>query len=84
MWEDVSFVEADKIRLSILKALTEPKTPKDLANTVKRSMPEVSRALRQLKQKNLVVCLTPNRRKGRLYDRTDSGKTVLRKIRKKL
>jgi len=80
--EDVSFVEADKVRLSILKALASRKTPKDLARIVGRPLPAVSRALRELKQRNLVVCLTPTRRKRKFYSLTDSGKQVLSEIRK--
>ena len=82
MMEDVSFVEADKVRLSVLKALTSRKTPKDLAKTVGKSMPAVSRALRELRQRNLVICLTPGRRKRRFYHLTDSGKQVLEEIQK--
>ena len=79
-WEDVSYVIRSKTRKAVLIGLKTPKTPSLLAQTLKTSIPNVSRALKQLRNRQIVACLTPNERTGRIYALTDKGKEVLEKI----
>jgi len=79
-WEDVSYIVRSKIRKSVLLELETPKTPTMLARALKTSMPNVSRALRQLQNQGFVICLTPEERVGKIYSLTDKGKEALKKI----
>jgi len=81
-WETVSFVFSGRLRLKILLKLSKSKnTPKQLSISLKQPMSHVSNTLKQLSERQLVECLTPDRRKGRLYDITKSGNKVLDEIR---
>lgn len=66
-WEKVAFVRASKYRKQILDALSEPKTPTELAKITGQNVSHISRTLKELQKKKLVKCLTPNLRKGKLY-----------------
>jgi predicted transcriptional regulator len=80
-WDTVGFVFSSQLRLKILLVLRESKnTPKQLSASLKKPMSHVSKALKQLSERQLVECLTPKRRKGRLYDITKRGNQVLDEI----
>ena len=51
--------------------------PKDIAKDSGILQNHISNVLRELKDKNVVECLNPNRRKGRLYRLTDDGLEIL-------
>ncbi len=55
-------------------------TPNTIAEKTGLHTSHVSLTLSQLTEKNLVVCLTPKLKKGRLYDLTKSGRNVLKHI----
>jgi len=80
LWEDVSYIIRSKNRKSVILELKTPKTPTMLARTLKTSMPNISRTLRQLQSKGFVICLTPEERIGKIYSLTDKGKEALKKI----
>lgn len=63
----------------MLSALgTKPKLPKQLAQETKLRIVHVSRALREMRERDLVECLTPAAKsRGRLYDLTETGSTLL-------
>jgi len=44
------------------------------------SVPEVSRSLRTLKDRKIVICLNEDKRVGRVYTLTDKGKKILKTI----
>ena len=80
-WETVSYVFSSELRLKILLELSKSKnTPKQLSLSLKHPMSHVSKALKQLNEKQLVECLTPDRKKGRLYNITELGGQVLDEI----
>ena len=80
-WETVSFVFSSELRCKILLELNKSKnTPKQLSISLKHPISHVSKALKQLNERKLVECLTPNRRKGRLYVITEFGSQVLDEI----
>jgi len=73
-WNNYGYVLASKYRKAILKALTErPRTPTEIANQLKCNVSHVSRSLRELQKRNLIKCINPHRRKGKVYDATDKG-----------
>ena len=84
-WEEVGFVKASKIRRQILELLEKPMTPTEISQMLKMpayKLPAVSRALRELEDKKVVVCLNPKQKKGRLYQRSSHGNSVLELLRK--
>ena len=54
------------------------KMPSEIARETGYRTTQISAALIKMKEKNLVVCLNKNARKGRLYTTTDYGKEILR------
>lgn len=80
-WEIISYIIASKARLGILKYLDKNVgSPTQLAKELSISMPSISKALGELMEKKLVTCLTPNRRKSKIYKITELGKEVIDKI----
>lgn len=57
------------------------KKPSEIANAVNISDKNISRYLKDLKNKNLIVCLNENAKMGRLYKLTDEGKELLNCLR---
>jgi DNA-binding PadR family transcriptional regulator len=82
MWELVSFASGHVRRLCLDSLASGPKTPGSIAKMSKEHLPHVSRALRELSEKGLVECLTPNRPKNRIYKITDEGNEVLEELKK--
>jgi len=82
-WETVSYVFSSELRLKTLIELSKSKyTPKQLSFYTKQPISHVSKALKELSGKGLVECLTPSRKKARLYSITKLGNQVLDEINK--
>jgi predicted transcriptional regulator len=82
-WETVSYVFSSELRLRTLVELSKSKyTPKQLSLSLKQPISHASKALKELRDKGLVECLTPDRKKARLYSITRSGNQVLEEINK--
>ncbi|MGI0081103.1 MAG: ArsR family transcriptional regulator [Nitrososphaerales archaeon] len=81
-WEEVSYVIRSKTRKLVLMHLESEKTPTILSKELHISMPNVSRALAQLRQKGLVDCMTPRARVGKIFVVSNKGRSVLEKVRK--
>ena len=82
-WETVSFVLSSELRFKILLELSKSKhTPKQLSIFLSKPISHVSKSLKELKTKGLIECLTPSRKKARLYSITELGSQVLREINK--
>jgi DNA-binding MarR family transcriptional regulator len=82
LWADFSFVVSSRYRERVLSALSEkPKLPAQLAHETRVRIFHVSRALRELSGRRLVVCLTPELSgRGRLYGLTEEGAHLLQQI----
>ena len=77
----VGYIMASYYRTKILKCLGESmKIPSAIAEEIGLRTNHVSNVLKDLKDKNLVVCLNENARKGRLYKNTDLALEVLKYI----
>jgi len=82
-WETISYVFSSELRLKTLLKLNKSKyTPKQLSISLKQPISHISKALKELTTKGLVECLTPNRKKARLYSITKQGIQVLDEINK--
>lgn len=75
------YVKKSSYRVNVLKAIGDDiKIPTEIAEDSGVLRNHVSNVLRELKQKDLVECVNPNSRKGRLYRLTDEGCDVLKDI----
>ena len=74
---EVSYVQISKYRTKVMKALEEDvKIPTAIANDSGIRTNHISKVLSELKAHELVECINPEVRKGRLYRLTDKGKKV--------
>ena len=54
----------------------------DVAHETSRSTQNISRALKELQEKGLIECLTPEKTTWKKYVLTDLGKEILKKLEK--
>ena len=54
-------------------------TPTEISNELKTHFSQITKNLLELEKRDLVKCLTPNLRKGRLYGMTEKGKKTLKR-----
>lgn len=77
-WELYSFIISSIYRKKILHTLMErPKTPTEIRNETDYYLSHVSNVLNELLKKDLIVCLTPSRSKGRVYRLTEQGIEII-------
>ena len=77
----VRYVNKSSYRARAFKAIGEDiKIPKEIAQDSGILQSHISNVLRDLKEKNLVECLNPKMRKGRLYRLSEEGLKILDKI----
>jgi len=83
VWSDFSFVVSSGYRERVLSSLAaKPKLPRQISEETDLRIAHVSRALRELSDRGLAVCLTPNvKARGRLYGLTDVGAGLLEAMR---
>jgi len=82
-WDLIGFVISSDYRKKLLFTLKErPKTPKELSKETKLCFSHVSITLKKLSEKNLVKCLNPIMKKGRVYSITDKGDKILESLKK--
>ena len=70
-------------RYEILLSLKEKiKTPKLISRDTNIQINHVSNILKELGEKGLIKCETPELRKGRIYKITDKGSEIVEKLKK--
>jgi predicted transcriptional regulator len=75
---DLSYVIASPLSKKVLNVLKlSHMTPTSISKTLKISLSNVSTKLSELKKRGLVSCITPERKKGRIYVLTKKGKFLL-------
>lgn len=80
-WKLLSFVLSSSYRRKIMIALAKgPSTPKDLSVKTGLRIAHVSLVLKQLREKDLVICRTPEVKKGKIYTLTKKGEMIIQKI----
>ena len=80
-WDLVGYLKSSDYRLICICSLSSgPKTPSDIVDEEDIRPEYVSRALSNLRDKNLVNCMTPNRKKGRIYRLTQEGKSIIEEM----
>lgn len=79
--DGISVIEMSSYREKVLIDLKEKiKTPSKIAKSIKISTSNVSRALNELQNNYLVICVNPEKKVGRLYKITNLGEEVLKYI----
>lgn len=75
------YVNKSSYRVKVLKSLgNDAKMPKEIADDSGILPNHISNVLRQLKDKEIVECINPEVRKGRLYRLSEDGLDVLEKL----
>ena len=78
---ELSYVKISSYRTKVLKSLGDDvKMPSEISKDTEILQNHISNVLRQLKEHELVECINPEVRKGRLYRLTDKGKNVAKNI----
>jgi len=74
-WDDISFVISSQYRVAVLRQLAAgPATPSRIAGQNDLGIAHVSRAIQNLRERDLVQLLvSEERRKGRVYGATEKG-----------
>ncbi len=69
-------------RLIVLKMMNENKMiqASDIADSTKRSLQNITYAMRELEEKGLIKCLTPGKHTWKKYLPTEKGKMVFQKL----
>ncbi len=77
----VEYIKKSKYRCKVLKTLAnDTKIPSQIAKDTGIVQNHISNTLRQLKEHELVECINPEVRKGRLYRLTENGEEIVDKI----
>lgn len=78
---EISYVNISKYRTKVMKSLDgEVLIPSQIAKDSEIRTNHISKVLSELKAHELVECINPEVRKGRLYRLTDLGKLIVKKI----
>ena len=81
MLKEMSYVEISKYRTKVMKALEDDvKIPSQIAKDSEIRQNHISKVLSELKAHELVECINPEVRKGRLYRLTDKGNELVKNI----
>ena len=77
-WELLGWIKVSPIRKNILASLAmAPQLPSELAKQYGVSFPVITKNLNLLVEKGIIICLSPNLKKGRIYALTEMGKKLL-------
>lgn len=77
-YEIISFIARARRRRKVLTCLYgEAKSPKQVAKESKTSVSNVYRSLKELQEKGLIVCETPDAYTFKYYSATEKGKEII-------
>ena len=83
MLTEISYVQISKNRTKVMKSLEgEVKIPTQISKDSGVKNNHISRVLAELKEHELIECINPEVRKGRLYRHTAKGEMVSANINK--
>ena len=77
-----TYVKKSVYRLRVIKSLdgNVVKIPSEIAKDAGTHTSSISKTLRELREHDIIECINPHMRKGRLYRLTEKGKKVAQKI----
>ena len=82
-WDAAGYVASSRYRLSVCEYLQThgPGLPSEISTDTDLAQPHVSRALSELRERDIVELLVPeSQQKGRLYDLTETGRVALNRL----
>jgi len=81
LWNLIGYIMISDYRLNIMKLLySQNMLPSQLSNSLKKPIGHISNLLRGLMERKLVICKSPNLKKGRFYSITELGIEVYKNI----
>jgi len=81
MLKEISYVKISSYRTKVMKSLEDDvKIPSKIAEDSEIRQNHISKVLAELKAHELVECINPEVRKGRLYRHTDKGVDVIKNM----
>ena len=81
MLKEMSYVKISKYRTKVMKSLDgDVKIPTVIAKDSEIRPNHISKVLAELKAHELVECINPEVRKGRLYRLTNKGEKIINNI----
>ena len=81
MDDKARYVNKSSYRLKVVKSLdTETKMPREISADCDILPNHISNVLKQLRENEIVECINPEVKKGRLYRLSDDGLKVLKKL----
>lgn len=83
-WDAAGYIASSRYRLAVCKLLSRegPDLPSRIAEELDLAQPHVSRALSELRERDIVELLVPeSQQKGRLYGLTSEGEAALTRLR---
>ena len=81
MLKEVGYIQISTYRTKVMKSLDgEVKIPSQIAKDTDIMQNHMSATLKQLKEHELVECINPEVRKGRLYRLTDKGEKIVNNL----
>jgi len=81
MLSEISYVQISSYRVKVMKSLEgDVKIPSQIAKDSEIRQNHISKVLSELKAHELVECINPEVRKGRLYRHTDKGEIVSKNL----
>lgn len=79
--KEISYVEISSYRKKVMKSLDgEVLIPTQIARNSEIRPNHISKVLAELKAHELVECINPEVRKGRLYRHTEKGEQVVKNL----
>jgi DNA-binding MarR family transcriptional regulator len=82
-WDLISFITSGSLRFKILaELLNKTYTPSQLSTKLKIPISHISSTLKELSEKSLIECLTPDRRRNKFFQITKKGEKLLDEINK--
>lgn len=76
-------MKASEYRENLLLALEDkPRTPKELSEMTDYYLSHVSNVLSDLEDHGLAECITPDRKKGRLWQATQKGGCIIEDVKR--
>lgn len=82
-WDAAGYIASSRYRLAVCEYLMDqgPGLPSEIASATDIAQPHVSRALSELRDRDVVELLVPEaQQKGRLYDLTRAGQVALNRL----
>ena len=81
MLSEISYVQISSYRAKVMKSLDgDVKIPSQIAKDSDIRVNHISKVLSELKAHELIECVNPEVRKGRLYRHTDKGEIVSKNL----